>query len=105
MRELWAPMTSRKEDLVPVAPLREAFERSGLRACDVAHALGWVRRGGGSADTQRVRRSLGLAHYTSTRTRADGSRSSWRAVNERIGYEHAVRFAAAMGVDPVEVGL
>lgn len=98
-------MKSKAIDLIPVAPLREAFEQSGLRACDVAHALGWTRRDGGSADTQRVRRSLGLTHYTSTWMKADGTRLKTRAVNETIGYDHAVRFAAAIGVDPVEVGL
>lgn len=41
---------------VPAAPLRAAFERSGMTAAEVAHRMGWTP--GGKADTSRVARTL-----------------------------------------------
>lgn len=84
------------EEFTPVAPLREAFERSGYRAADVARELGWFQRG--KPDGGRVRRVLGLR--------------PWRTKNGRRVYyqEHvslgvAERLAGALGLDPREVGL
>jgi hypothetical protein len=68
---------------VPVAPLREAFLRSGLTATEVARAAGWVRH---QADCARVARSLGL-----------------RGSQEFVTYANALVLADAIGVDPVDV--
>lgn len=43
---------------VPVTPLREMFEQSGLTASEVARRMGWDS--GHGADCSRVRRALGL---------------------------------------------
>jgi transcriptional regulator with XRE-family HTH domain len=43
---------------VPVAPLREAFLRSGVTAASVAFTLGWMERG--KRDGARVKRTLGI---------------------------------------------
>jgi hypothetical protein len=87
-------------DLVDVAPLREAFEQSGLTLSEVCRRLGWycskVKRPGTGPDTSRLRRTLGMQPHSS---------SYGPYVNRRIGYDLAARIAEAIGVDPVEVGL
>ncbi len=89
------------KDLVPVAPLREAFEeRPHLTAGDIARNLGWWRKRSGwevaSPDITRVKRTLGIAPY----------RSNGRTlVRTQIQYHRAVELAEAMNVDPVEVGI
>jgi hypothetical protein len=84
-------------DLVDVAPLREAFEQSGLTLSEVCRRLGWycpkVNRPSLGPDTARLRRALGTQHH------------GRGYVNRRIGYDLAARIAEAIGVDPVEVGL
>lgn len=85
-------------DLVDVAPLREAFLRSGLTQGDVARRLGWVDRNG--TQGYRVARSLGLLPWY---TRRNGRRYV-RPV-ARIQYDRAVALADAIGVSPVDVGL
>lgn len=82
-----------------LAPLREAFLRSGLSAADVARALGWTCQAHGRphADGPRVKRALGLKPQQN----GDGLVTT----RQRCSYEMAVRLAAAIGVDPWEVGL
>jgi hypothetical protein len=84
-------------DLVDVAPLREAFERSGLTLSEVCRRLGWycpkVNRPSLGPDTARLRRALGT------------QRHGRGYVNRRIGYDLAARIADAIGADPVEVDL
>lgn len=82
---------------VPIAPLREAFERSGLIAADVARTLDWYDYNG-RADGHRVKRALGI--IPSGFGRGYG--------NKRIrstSYERALMLADAIGIDPVDVGL
>jgi hypothetical protein len=72
---------------VPSEVLREAFERSGRTLSEVARNAGWVRCRGKhwQADTRRLRRAL------------------YR--QERMHAATAERLAAAIGVDPYEVGV
>lgn len=79
---------------IAVGPLREAFERSGKTATEVARALGWTDRG--RADGPRVRRALGLRLYWS-----DG-KAKFR---QRCSWDTAEALAEAIGVDRSEVGL
>ena len=78
-------------ELVPVAPLREAFHRSGLSLYEVAVRLGWTR-----PDGQRVGRALGL-HARMNRGR--------RCRQNRVDYRTAAQLCEAIGVDPVDVDL
>ena len=88
-------------DLVPVAPLREAFQdRPHLSAGDLARNLDWCRSRPGYGvripDRTRVKRALGLMPY----------RSNGRTlVRKSVSYERAVELAEAMNVDPYEVGI
>jgi hypothetical protein len=83
-------------DRVPVAPLRDAFETSGLTLSQVCRRLGWFA-GPGKPDVARLKRSLG--------TQPVSTHKGTRYYAQRIGYEHATRIAEAIGVDPVDVGL
>lgn len=67
--------------MVPVAVIQEAFTKSGLSQREVARRMGYVKT---IADTAPVRRMLG---------------------QESVRYETAVRFAEALGVDPVDLGV
>jgi hypothetical protein len=86
--------------LVPVAPLREAFERNGLTSTEVARELGWYETTPKKVrlDTGRVRRTLGLRSEQTRANRGKGYR-------QHVRYETALKLARAMGVDPVDVGL
>ncbi len=86
--------------LVPVAPLREAFERNGLTSSHVARELGWYEATPKKVrlDTGRVRRTLGLK---AEQTRAGRGRST----RQHVRYATALELARAMGVDPRDVGL
>ena len=86
--------TATATDRVPCAPLAEAFLNSHLTAPQIAHRLGWSdsRR----ASTQ-IRRALGLK-------RSRNGCGQWR-YRETMPRELAARFARALDVDPVEVGL
>lgn len=91
---------SKTDDLhleVSVVPLREAFERSGLSAADVARALDW-RDHRGHADGRRVKRALGISPVDF------GHDYGFRLIRS-TSYERALRLAYAIGVDPVDVGL
>jgi hypothetical protein len=96
---------SRISDRVPVAPLREAFVSSKLTSSELCYRLGWVRLDRRFsppreyADTQRLRRALGLAPNW------NASAHAFVSVATRIGYDNATRIAEAIGVDPVDVGL
>ncbi len=81
---------------MPNRALREwRVAHCGLTPTELARAVGWFD-GRGKPDSQRVRRSLGLA---STMTK--GVRY-WR---ELISYNNAVALARAMGADPVDFDL
>jgi hypothetical protein len=84
---------------VDLAPLREAFLRSGLTAGDVARTLGWTRTNYGRRvnDSGRVKRYLGISP-------CQGGGQAPR-LRERCSYKTAVMLAEAIGVDPVDVGL
>jgi len=90
----------RRPDEVPVGPLREAFERSGLSTNEVARRAGWLRhyvaRNGRvrkMGDSTRVRRGLGLV----------ATQGGW--VRTHLTYDEAVALARALDVDPVDVGV
>ena len=84
---------------VPVAPVREVFERSGRSASDVARELGWTagRKASGAPqwDGSRVRRTLGLMPDT---------RYKWKGYRREIDAETAGLIAEACGAAPWEVG-
>jgi hypothetical protein len=82
-------MTTRAE--VPVAQLREAFERSGLSKGELARRLGWF-----AADTYRVGRALGIY-----RRHNNGPAKR----QEFTSYENALALCRAMNCDPVDLGL
>lgn len=87
------------DDLIDVAPLREAFEASGLTPSTVARRLGWMKYSGHTdPDVTRLRRALGIAPVIAARTGA-------RYTNQRIGYDLALLIARALNIDPVDVGL
>ena len=84
------------------AKLREAFERSGLSAGDVARSIGWTyerasgpKAGATCADDTRVRRALGLQ---------DDVAHGCRGRRVLIDAETAALIAEAIGVAPWSVG-
>lgn len=79
--------------LIPVEVFQQAFEESDISLTLLAHRLGWFRSHDGRPDTTRVRRQLGLIP------------NDRGQIVERVRYETAVRLTAALGLDPVEVGL
>lgn len=81
------PGSTAHRTAIPARLLREAFERSGRTLSEVARSAGWVRRRGDlwQADTRRLRRAL------------------YR--QEQVQAATAERLAAAIGVDPYEVGV
>lgn len=84
--------------LISNQPLREAFEGSSFTACDLARALELKRkrRGNDAWDDARVKRALGL------KGRSDyaGGRGQ-----KQIAETTALRYAKALGLDPVDLGL
>lgn len=85
--------------------LREEFERQHARGLMTARKLAalmewdcpWMR-GGRHPDQSRVRRTLGLCEY-------DPGHGRELRYRERISDATALKFAAALHLDPVEVGL
>jgi hypothetical protein len=77
---------------VPVAPLREAFLRSGVTAGQVATELDWLDRG--SPDASRVNRALGI-----TDTISHGRRH----LRSMVDAEIVMLIADAIGVGAWEV--
>ena len=78
---------------VPVAPIAEAFARSGVTASELARRLGWVR-----PDTTRVRRQLGqLPDFN--------GRGYPITPRETMSYTRALEIAEALGIDPVDLNL
>lgn len=97
-RGRWLPgRTYMRRCEVSIAPLREAFERTGLTATEVARSLNWYDHRG-RADGQRVKRALGI--LPSAMGRGCGSKCI-----RSTSYERAVKLADAIGIDPVDVGL
>ena len=82
---------------IPVAPLRAAFLRSGMKRTDVARVLGWTDSRG-CPDGQRFARAIGLVATPHGR----GYGMQYR---QTTSYERAVELAEAMGYDPVDFGL
>lgn len=85
--------------MISNAPLREAFERGNLTIAQLANRLGYTRRDHGysRADEQTVLRQLGLRAY-----RARGRLNPpQRYVMEKT----ALRYAVALGLDPVDIDL
>jgi hypothetical protein len=78
---------------VPVAPLREAFLRSGLSRCEVARRMGWGNKAG-----YRASRALGLVPTPMRRGYPPKH-------IETTSYDRAVQLARAIGIDPTDVGL
>lgn len=87
--------------LVSNGPLREAFERSELSFCKLARDLGYTRvlKGTGwvVSDPSPVKRALGLQAYNGHGHRHPPQKFMREAT--------ALRYAEALGLDPVDVGL
>lgn len=82
-----------------VAPLREAFLKSGLTAYEVARRMELYRMHNGYRvpDEQRVKEYLGLKTYRAGHRR----RRAREAVSRGVAWD----LCCAMGLDPVDVGL
>jgi hypothetical protein len=74
-----------RSDRVDIAPLREAFLRSGVTRRELADRMGWTR-----PDSHRVTDTLGLSQ------RSTGK--------EQVSLRLAGRLARAMDVDPIDLG-
>lgn len=101
-----------RSNWVENAPLREAFERSGLTPVELASLLGVdrvyrtrLKLADGtertyeyrSGDGRAVRRALGFCGY-----RGWGER---RPPQRYMKQETALRYAEVLGLDPVDIGL
>lgn len=82
-------------ELVPNAPLREAFLRSSMTISDFARGMGYVHT---VPHCQRARKLLGLEVD-------HGGRGRRRTARERIDYATALKACEVLGLDPVDVGL
>lgn len=78
---------------VPNAPLREAFERSGMSKGELATRMGWAR-----PNVDRVNRALGYRPDTGSRDRPPRPR-------QLLTYEMALKLCSAIGADPHECGI
>ena len=76
---------------VPVEVVRDAFERSGISAAELARRLGWTR-----PDGTRVQRQLGLIDNRRSR----GSRAARRAT---MTTGRAIEIIEAIGADPADI--
>lgn len=94
---------------VPVAPLREAFLRSGMSAKGLAVRLGWTRVGrlngsshrkGVIGDATRVRTALGLKQCVKRR-----GVKVYRSTQTTVPYDTALAICRALDADPIDVGL
>lgn len=100
---------------VPNELLRRAFERSGLTPCQLAWRLGYTKpvKDGRyvAADDAPVKRALGLRPYgrparslvKPNRTHHYPARQPTRQKTMR--QSTALRYCAALGLDPVDIGL
>lgn len=77
------------------APLREAWEKSGVSLCELAQWLGYAR--GSHGDEAPVRRALGL--------KTTRSRGFLLAPQSKMLHSTALRYAEALSLDPIDVGL
>lgn len=87
-------------DQVDVAPLREAFERSGMTFHEVGLAAGWFKSQSQRwtiGDTSRVAKNLGLMDVIGRNGRR--YRRTW------VSYDVAVILVRAMGLYPVDFDL
>jgi hypothetical protein len=96
-RGRWLPGVGSGAREIPIAPLREAFERSGLTAAEVARRLDWYDHHG-RPDGHRVRRALGM------RPVGFGKGYGNKCI-KTTSYERAVMLAEAIGVLPIDVEL
>jgi hypothetical protein len=89
-------------DRIDNAPLRRAFQRSGMSAGLVARRIDWLYRRDGRelGDGTRLQRALGMADR-----RGSGRGPTSRPHRARsIDIDVAARIADAIGADPREVG-
>ncbi len=94
-------------DRVPLAPFREAFERSGITAHELAFRMGYMRRNSKEprhADTTRALRVLNLRPSTAS-TKGGKYYPGHFKFDDSVPYDVAVRLAKALSVDPVDVGI
>ena len=77
-------------NFVPVAPFRQAFERSGMGITEFAHRMGMVRE---QANTDQARRTLGIRSDTNSR---DGVRAQPRT---HVTLPMAKRLCDALDLD------
>ncbi len=82
---------------MPVDALREAFERSQMSPSELASRLGWERnRAREGGESTRVLRALGIKSR---------KRRGRVELTREISYDSAARFAEALGLDGVDVGV
>jgi hypothetical protein len=88
---------------VPIEPFRARYEqllKNGTSASEVARRMGFraspTARVPGGADTQRLKRTLGLAPYY---------KRGKTYIGKGVTYETAVRLAEALEMDPAEAGV
>lgn len=83
--------------LVPNARLRRTFLESGETPAEVAIRIGWYRETG-MPDETRVMRALGLRQYYDKRTKK-------HYIRKGLQVKTAEQLAAALHLDPVDVGI
>lgn len=96
-------MTARRgPDRVPVEPLREAVQASGVSQAQACRKMGWIRelRNTTSADTSRLERTLGLRSAQSRNPNTGKLRVSFAAT---VDGERAKLICEAVGADFDEV--
>lgn len=88
-------MSLNNRELVPNAPIREAFLQSGMTISDFARAMGFIRT---VPHIQRARKLLGMEPDYGGRGRRTQPR-------EHMDYMNALRAFEALGRDPVDLDL
>ncbi len=95
-------------DSVPLEPFRQAFQRSGLTAGQVAVRMGYVRarekRGDEYGDATRILRLLNVVRQSNTVKNGKHYGGTFKH-DDMIRYDVACRLAKALGVDPVDMGI
>ncbi len=92
-----------RRNLVPVAPLRDAFERGDTSASTIAAEIGWMEPHDASrrhqrGDARRLKRTLGIhPDITTIRGKRYNSHRQW------INRKTATLLCRALGVDPIDV--
>lgn len=87
----------RPREMIPVAPLREAFQRSHMSAREIAGILDWTQDKDGQPypDSIKVLRACG----------ATAANTKYKKRQQRVRAEVALQLGEVLGLDPHEMGL